>query len=168
MVKNTLSWIDLIIVANTFAVAADAYIIGQPGSHSAAVLDLAVAQKGKHVEIRLDICEEEGSRRLGLNGLEFEFLGDEVHAGADYPSLLTSAKRGPLATKASSPLQSIRKISDPSYIDITGMKKVEMSNGCWKLFFKEGAPSGAIVCGFNFPEEVSANKACKLGGKTGN
>ena len=95
-------------------------------------------------------------------------MGDEVHAGADYPSLLTSAKRGPLATKASSPLQSIRKISDPSYIDITGMKKVEMSNGCWKLFFKEGAPSGAIVCGFNFPEEVSTNKACKLGEKTGN
>jgi len=50
-------------------------------------------------------------------------------------------------------------VRDGSFVSLQGTKHVSLLNGCWELVWKDGAPAGSLVCGFDLDEDVTRNDA---------
>ena len=44
-------------------------------------------------------------------------------------------------------------------MDLTGTRYVSFEHGAWEMIWRRGAKAGALICGFDVPEEVKRNDA---------
>ena len=45
------------------------------------------------------------------------------------------------------------------FVDLTGTRYVSFEHGAWEFIWRRNAKAGAMICGFDVPEEVKRNGA---------
>lgn len=115
---------------------------------------LAKAPTGTLLDVRLDVGNDDYSR-LNLQGLHLELL-EEVSRNNNRPSLPGSD--GPRAG-VSTGAKSVKVKNDAFFVGMTGQRNVPLRHGCWEMVWRDNAPAGVIVCGFELQETVQRNNA---------
>lgn len=126
-----------------------------------AVGKYADAQEDALLEIRLDVGQAEGDR-LGVDGLLLE-LGN-AEAAYEHPGL-PGADGPPHSRRLSSGGRSLSVLRPGRFVDLTGSRCVDLEHGAWEMIWREHAKAGALICGFDLPEEVRRNSASIPAGK---
>mmetsp|Transcript_25637 Transcript_25637/g.39413 ORF Transcript_25637/g.39413 Transcript_25637/m.39413 type:complete len:299 (-) Transcript_25637:371-1267(-) len=119
-------------------------------------------QTVKILNIHLDVGKEDdhhASPHMNINGLIIELHENAVTHPQDHPKM--PGANGP-HPKLSSGVKSLSVVQDAFYIDMAGTKQVKFNNGCWEMIWRENAPAGSIICGFDVPQEVQRNAASAL------
>jgi len=119
-----------------------------------ALAQLAKAPVGTLLDLRLDVGNNENSR-ISLQGLHLE-LSPEA-AVDDLRPLLPGAD-GP-NTGVSSGAKAIVVKDEAFFVGMSGKKNVPLHHGCWEMVWRDNAPAGVIVCGFDLKESVQRNDA---------
>lgn len=115
--------------------------------------DYSAAQTDTLLNVRLDIGADDSSHLL-MDGLVVELKDTKPAKG--HP--LLPGANGP-SPGVSSGARALKVLDDAHFIGMDGMKSVVLTDGCWEMVWREGAPAGTIVCGFNVPEDVQRNGA---------
>jgi hypothetical protein len=50
-------------------------------------------------------------------------------------------------------------IEKGKFVDLTGTRYVSFEHGVWEFIWRRNAKAGAMICGFDVPEEVKRNGA---------
>lgn len=118
--------------------------------------DLAKAQTDCKLDVRLDIGgykdtypRAPNTARLVLNGLKLDLLQTKAPTG----TVELPGANGP-HPQTSSGSREIRVDAEPFFIGMNGMEKVKLERGGWELLWRENAPAGALICGFDVPIAV--------------
>lgn len=112
-------------------------------------------QVGTTLDIRLDVVnKEDDASRMSINGFLLK-LTDQPSSKADRPTM--PGADGP-NSRLSGGVRSLEILREGQFIDMTGLKKAHVKNGCWELLWKSG-PTGSLICGFEAPEEIRRNSA---------
>lgn len=125
------------------------------------------AQEGMLLHVDLDIGTDEKNQQrphLFLTELEFLLLKEEDSSSSalqqddrsNQPKL--PGINGP-CRNLSSGTRHLKVLKEPSFVNLQGTQKVMFENGCWEIIWSEKAPAGAIVCGFDIPNEAIRNGA---------
>uniref|UniRef100_A0A7S1BRI6 Uncharacterized protein n=1 Tax=Corethron hystrix TaxID=216773 RepID=A0A7S1BRI6_9STRA len=125
----------------------------------------ASAQEHLQISVKFDIGIDKESQERGphlyLNGLELKFCNDDIalsppEGNQNYPKLPgINGPRPNLSTGG----KHLEVISSPSFIDHQGIQNVDFKNGCWEMLWREDAPAGTVVCGFDIPNKATRNGA---------
>jgi hypothetical protein len=67
--------------------------------------------------------------------------------------------------KLSSGARKLDIIQEGRFIDTSGTRRVKTLKGCWEVVWRKDAPAGALICGFEVPEEYSRNGASLSSGR---
>lgn len=124
----------------------------------AGLKDLATkVETDKKLAIRLDISPSKDSSPespgLSLAGLQLGLSTDM--AGPTSQRVKLPGADGP-NPKTSSGARALNVESLPYYIGLDGMEKVKLENGAWEMIWWKNSKSGALICGFDCPNAVSA------------
>ena len=112
------------------------------------------AQPTQKVAINLDIGGTDAVSRLAIKGMTL----DLHHVLADYEHVLMPGFNGP-HPKLSSGIRRLDLLKCGEYVSLAGAKTVKAIKGCWEMVWKEDAPAGALICGFEISEEYKRNDA---------
>lgn len=106
------------------------------------------------LSIKLDVGITPDSR-MTISGMLMELSAkladDYVHPkmpGADGPH-----------PQLSSGVRTLTVIEEGSFISMMGKNDVKFLNGCWEMVWRENAPAGSLICGFDIPQEYIRNEA---------
>lgn len=110
--------------------------------------NIANAQLGKLLQIRLDIGKKASEQRIALQGPVFKLLDSVTKALVPLPGA-----NGP-TPQISSGSKSVEIVKEGFVIDMNGSRTIPFQDGCWEMIWKEGALDGIMVCGFKLPEPV--------------
>jgi len=130
-----------------------------------AVTQYADAQASTLLNIRLDIEVTRDHRgaptvsggRLGVDGLLVELHGGK-DANYEHPNL--PGADGPQHSRQlSSGAKSLSIVRPGGFVDLSGSRIVGLEHGAWEMIWRKNAKAGALVCGFDVPEEVTRNAA---------
>lgn len=102
----------------------------------------------------LTIGQEGGQSKLPIRGMTFDLL--DKHAAADHT--LLPGVNGP-HPHLSSGARQLDIVQEGSFTTIQGTQHVRALNACWELIWKDDTPAGALICGFEIPEEYKRNDA---------
>jgi len=103
------------------------------------------------LNLRLDITGEKNEGRFPLDGLQLELFQDK--ANDDHPRPVMSGANSKHAA-LSTGIRKLHVMNEASFIGMNGMQHAHLENGCWEITWRDGDPSGALVCGFDVPKEV--------------
>jgi hypothetical protein len=121
---------------------------------SAELASLAKAPSGTILDLRLDVGSNDHSR-MSLQGLHLELSQEEA---VDKLRVKLPGADGP-RTSFSSGARTIH-VKDPAFfVSMAGKQNVPFNHGCWEMVWRENAPAGVIVCGFDLEESVQRNEA---------
>lgn len=134
-------------------VDAFSFTIPQLNPANPAVKELSKAQDSVLLNIRLDVGEKEDSHLL-LDGLVIELQKDAAPKG--HVSLPGSSGPNPHLSGGAS---SLKILDDARFIGTSGVKTVDLQDGCWELVWREDAPAGTVVCGFDLSDDVTRGDA---------
>ena len=91
--------------------------------------------------VKLEDFEPEKDKRLSMPG-----------ANGPHPQLSTGVR-------------SLNVLKNAGFIDMSGFQKVELSNGCWEMGWRNEHPAGALICGFNNAQTVKRHDASLPSGR---
>jgi len=126
----------------------------------AGLASLADALLTQKVAINLDIGQEGSESRLSITGMTIDLHNDH----ADYDHVAMPGKNGP-HPKLSSGIRKLNLIKEGEFVNIGGSQLVKAIKGCWELVWKKDVPAGALLCGFEIPEEYQRNEATLPSGR---
>ncbi|KAL7523448.1 hypothetical protein ACHAXR_001055 [Thalassiosira sp. AJA248-18] len=115
------------------------------------------------LKIHLDIGQTDVKRgrpvvtgnRLGVDGLLIELRGKE---DAEYKHPNLPGANGP-NPQLSTGAKTLGLLKEGKFVDHTGSRSVSMEHGVWEMIWRRDANAGALICGFDVPEEVKRNDA---------
>jgi len=91
---------------------------------------------------------------LPINGMNIE-LAPNKEATYEHPKM--PGTNGPTPHFSSFP-RTLEVVDDGFFIDSKGSKEwVGLRHGCWELNWRNGHPTGTIVCGFDLQKEAKRN-----------
>jgi hypothetical protein len=131
-----------------------------------AVAGYAEAQKSALLKIHLDIGQDVAIKkgapeitgnRLGVDGLMIDLHGN-LHISPDYKHPNLPGANGPNPQLSSGP-RALDLVKKGKFVDLSGTQTVDFQDGVWELVWRRNAKAGALICGFNVPEEVKRNGA---------
>ena len=73
-----------------------------------------------------------------------------------HPKLPGADGPNPQLSSGAKALNVLRK---GQYVDITGSQRVNLEHGVWEMIWRRDASAGALICGFEVPEEIKRNDA---------
>lgn len=119
--------------------------------------ELVDSQKEVMLDINLDIGDdkEDSSPRLSIQGLKLK-LSPESADGYEHVKL--PGANGP-TPKLSSGARQLEILTEGKFIDMSGTRHVKTLKACWELVWRKDALAGALICGFEVPEDYSRNSA---------
>jgi len=128
-----------------------------------ALVGYADAQDNALLKIHFDIGQVELQKgtpvitgsRLGIDGLLVELLGKEE---VDYKHPNLPGADGP-NPQLSSGAKSLDILNEGKFVDLSGTRSVSLEHGVWEMVWRRDAKAGALICGFDVPEEVKRNDA---------
>mmetsp|Transcript_25288 Transcript_25288/g.35470 ORF Transcript_25288/g.35470 Transcript_25288/m.35470 type:complete len:286 (-) Transcript_25288:185-1042(-) len=139
--------------ANGFMNLASTFTVAKQASKPA-LQEFAKIQENMLLNIQLDIyARTNDEAHLPLSGLSVELHQEEI-TGDHRPSM--PGADGPHAD-LSTGVHNIDIKNDASFVGMNGMNYAQLKNGCWEMTWREGDPSGALVCGFDVPDELKRN-----------
>jgi len=119
---------------------------------------LAEAQSEQRVSLSLDIAESKGgSSRLAINGIEFD-LTKRVPSFENEDFVKMPVSHGPFP-QLSGGLHALTNIGVGSFTSMAGHEIVKLSKGCWELTWRDGAPCGSLLYGFEIDQDYKRNDA---------
>jgi len=89
--------------------------------------------------------------RLAINGLAIELLNEDADSkrplmpGSNGPTPQLSGGNGPRALKV---------LNEGFFVNMKGMQTIPLRNGCWEMNWRDGAPAGTLILGFDLEKEV--------------
>jgi len=144
------------ISPNTF----HGFLFPNPVDIKKGLVEIVDAQRTTTLEVKMDIGTNTPSR-LNVNGLVLELSS----AVADYKHPMMPGVDGP-QPQLSGGARTLTVLEEGWFIDMSGKKSVKTLNGCWEMIWREKAPAGSLVCGFDIPEKYKRNQAflpeCRL------
>ena len=128
------------------------------------VKTISESQIGTLLDIRLDVgTKSRDGSKMSINGMLLKLSEElskskkeEKHA-SPLPLPTNDGKNGRI-------MRSLQVVKEGQFIDMTGLKKVQVENGSWEIVREEG-PTGSLICGFDIPEGVTRNAASLPKGK---
>jgi len=123
--------------------------VGKP-----ALEEFAKIKEKMLLNLRLDITGEKNEGHFPLDGLQLELFQDKAsddHLRPVMPG--ANSKHAALSTG----IRKLHVINEASFIGMNGMQHAHLENGCWEITWRDGDPSGALVCGFDVPKEMKRN-----------
>lgn len=149
---------NLLIATFILVSAVDGFIVVQ--SVKSGLSSIADAQPTQKVAINLDIGGNDAVSRLAISGMTI----DLHNVPADYDHVDMPGYNGP-HPKLSSGIRMLDVLKHGEFVSLAGTKTVKAIKGCWELVWKEDAPAGALVCGFEISEMYQRNDAILLPGR---
>lgn len=118
-------------------------------------------QKVTQLDIRLQVDSKDVDKpAFYLQGLKL-VLGEGF---VNTRKILMPGFHGPYPS-VSSGLREIQIQAQGFFVDIFGMKRVPMNDGCWELVWRDGDMHGSLICGIDVPESAERNGAVFPKGK---
>jgi hypothetical protein len=148
----------VVFAAATSTRTANGFLV-QPTA-KAGLTAMVDAQPTQKVAINLDIGHEGDDSRLAITGMTV----DLYHDHADYEHVAMPGENGP-HPKLSSGSRKLDLVKQGEFVSLTGSKLVQAIKGCWELVWKKDSPAGALLCGFEIPEEYKRNGAALAAGR---
>jgi hypothetical protein len=105
--------------------------------------------------IRLDIGMDKNQQHLHLDGLQVDLLQES----APKNSVHLPGFNGP-HPQTSSGKRAVRVQSRPSLITLAGTKTVNLEHSAWEIVWRDNAPAGSLILGFDAPEKVRVLYYC--------
>eukprot|EP00586_Coscinodiscus_wailesii_P006251 CAMPEP_0172482140 /NCGR_PEP_ID=MMETSP1066-20121228/8396_1 /TAXON_ID=671091 /ORGANISM="Coscinodiscus wailesii, Strain CCMP2513" /LENGTH=287 /DNA_ID=CAMNT_0013245043 /DNA_START=78 /DNA_END=941 /DNA_ORIENTATION=+ len=91
--------------------------------------------------VNLEESEPEKDKRISMPG-----------ANGPHPQLSTG-------------IRSLNVLKNAGFIDMSGIQKIELSNGCWEMGWRNEHPAGALICGFHNVQTVKRHDASLPSGR---
>ena len=128
----------------------------------------ADAQENALLKIHLDIGNvnvdsdsQVRGNRLGIDGLLLELHGNQP---ANYPHPKLPGADGP-SPQLSTGSKSLSVLREGRYVDLTGSHHAKLDRGAWEMIWRNNAPAGALICGFDVPQDIKRNDASLPAGR---
>lgn len=127
--------------------------------------NLIEVQTEKRVDIGLDIREPKGGlSRLSINGLVFDLTKrvtnninkNKNNSKQDFVKM--PGYHGPRAL-LSGGLHALQSVREGTFISMAGPELVKPSHGCWEITWRDGAPCGSLLYGFEIERDYQRNDA---------
>mmetsp|Transcript_2644 Transcript_2644/g.7338 ORF Transcript_2644/g.7338 Transcript_2644/m.7338 type:complete len:298 (-) Transcript_2644:117-1010(-) len=125
--------------------------------------NIVEAQHEAVLQIALDIGKSGESSRMGIKGLTLELHSEAVPS--DQPSVKLPGINGP-HPELSSGSRRLEIQEEGGFVSLGGAQKVGMKDPCWEMVWRDGAPAGSLVCGFDISDDYHRNDATLPKGKT--
>eukprot|EP00538_Stauroneis_constricta_P001057 CAMPEP_0119560938 /NCGR_PEP_ID=MMETSP1352-20130426/16232_1 /TAXON_ID=265584 /ORGANISM="Stauroneis constricta, Strain CCMP1120" /LENGTH=293 /DNA_ID=CAMNT_0007609019 /DNA_START=140 /DNA_END=1021 /DNA_ORIENTATION=+ len=109
--------------------------------------DIVNAQDDTVLQITLNIGQQ-----LGIQGLTFEFHTDGNDDVVPLPGI-----NGPHPHLSSGARQLIVQ-KEGGFVSMAGAQHVKMDHACWEMVWKEDAPAGSLICGFEIMDDYKRNE----------
>jgi hypothetical protein len=117
--------------------------------------ELVDSQPGQRLSINLDIGQKGDASRLAISGMVLDLIRDSADT-IDHVAM--PGKNGP-HPKLSSGIRCLNLVKEGSFVSVLGTQVVKTMKGCWEMVWRKDSPAGAILCGFEIPEEYKRNDA---------
>jgi len=117
---------------------------------------VAEAQNEQQISLGLDIAEPKGSSHLAVNGIEFDLTKRVPSLENDFVKMPGS--HGPFP-QLSGGLHALTNIGVGTYTSMAGHETVKLSKGCWEIVWRDGAPCGSLLYGFEIDRDYKRNDA---------
>jgi len=121
------------------------------------VVDTQTPQK---VSINMDIGTPDAISRLAISGMTLDLHNEP----ANYDHVVMPGFNGP-HPKLSSGVKKLDLLKQGEFVSLAGAKTVRALKGCWEMVWKKDSPAGALVCGFEIPEQYQRNEALLMPGR---
>mmetsp|Transcript_19043 Transcript_19043/g.44364 ORF Transcript_19043/g.44364 Transcript_19043/m.44364 type:complete len:298 (+) Transcript_19043:107-1000(+) len=127
----------------------------KPATQKSKLVQIAQTQIGTELKLRLDLVgKEDADAKMGISGLILRLTDRE--ASKAHPKMPGADGAIP---QISTGLRSVEVVQEGYTVTREGLKNTRLMNGCWEMVWKEGAPAGSILCGFEIPETIRRNSA---------
>lgn len=93
---------------------------------------------------------------MAVNGMVFDLTNQTPSFKNDFVKM--PGLHGPTPS-LSGGLNALTTVQDGSFISMAGSEAVKTSNGCWEIVWRDGAPSGSLICGFEVDQDYMRNDA---------
>lgn len=113
---------------------------------------LVDAQANQRLSFDFSIGKEEDSSRMSVNGMVLDLIKDN----ADYEHVPMPGKNGP-HPNLSSGIRRLNLVKEGSFISMKGTELVQAIKSCWELVWRKDSPAGALLFGFEVPEDYKRN-----------
>ena len=118
------------------------------------LIELVDAQPDQRFSVNLDIGNDKDASRLAIKGMVLDLSKeDAVNEHVAMPG-----KNGP-HPKLSSGIRHLELVEEGSFVSLMGTQVVKALKGCWEMVWRKDSPAGALLCGFEIPEEYKRNDA---------
>lgn len=117
---------------------------------------LTEIQTEQRISLSLDIAEPKATSRLAVNGIEFD-LTDRVPTSKD-DFVRMPVSHGPFP-QLSGGFRALTNVGVGSFTSMRGREIVALSKGCWEIAWRDGAPCGSLLYGFEVDREHKRNDA---------
>jgi len=134
----------------------DSFVFDQKLAPFTELGKLIDVQTQKRVALGLDISEPKGQSRLSINGLVFDLTKSVKSLGHDFVKM--PGYNGPRAL-LSGGLHALNNVREGTFTSMTGLELVKPSHGCWEITWRDGAPCGSLLYGFEIDQEYKRNDA---------
>lgn len=118
--------------------------------------ELVVAQSDQRVSVGLDIGKPGDISRLAVNEIVFDLTKQTPSFKNDFVKM--PGWHGPTPS-LSGGLNALTTVQDGSFISMAGSEIVKPLKGCWEIMWRDGAPSGSLLCGFEIDKDYKRNDA---------
>lgn len=119
-----------------------------------ALASLAKAPSGTVLDLIMNVGNNENSR-MSLQGLHLELCEDEA---IDNERVKLPGVDGPHPNVSSGAKKLVVK-DQAFFVGMAGRQNVPLHHGCWEMVWRENAPAGVILCGFDLEEAIRRNDA---------
>lgn len=117
--------------------------------------ELVDSLPGRRVSINLNIGQEGDTSRLAISGMVLDLIRDSADA---IEHVAMPGKNGP-HPNLSSGIRRLNLVEEGSFVSLMGTQAVKTVKGCWEMVWRKESPAGAILCGFEIPEDYNRNDA---------
>jgi len=117
---------------------------------------LAESQGEQRISLGLDIAEPKSGSRLAVNGIEFDITNRVPMLKNDFVKMPGS--HGPFP-QLSGGLYALTNLGVGTFTSMKGHEVVKLSKGCWEITWRDGAPCGSLLYGFDIDQDYKRNDA---------
>mmetsp|Transcript_29322 Transcript_29322/g.70711 ORF Transcript_29322/g.70711 Transcript_29322/m.70711 type:complete len:285 (-) Transcript_29322:288-1142(-) len=114
------------------------------------------AQPDTRFTVSLDVGgSDKTASRMAIKGMTLDLVQRPSSEGQ---VVKMPGRNGP-HPELSAGLRQLDFVEDGKFVSMAGVKHVRGTKGAWEVVWKDDAPAGSLLCGFELPESYSRNEA---------
>jgi len=147
--------LSIVFLVSIFS-CGNGFIFEKPVAPLTNLGQLVEAQSDRRLSVGLDIGKPGDSSRLAISGLVFDLSKRAPSFNDDFVKM--PGAHGPQPS-LSGGLRTLTTVQEGSFISMAGSEAVKALKGCWEIIWRNGFPSGSIICGFEIDRDYKRNEA---------